>query len=632
MSFSDYYTMASRQPDLILGIDVGMSCTGVAYANLKKSGAGPATIHTLKSWEYRTTEDKVPTVVVYDKNNVERGPTTWGFGSESEVERGTNRVLGHWFKQRFCPSQSSRIENREGNEVDDGLPPVETLYKDFLSKLYYHIRNEFPRSALLGVPWEIASVEFLFSVPATWDSLTIDRFKGLVIQAGFASHSSHSVTTSLTEPQAVATCTINEERGIFKNGDQLLIVDAGGGTVDLCLVKVNDGENNRIALSEIKPVSGEDAGSTYIDTAFEELALKQLERVGRGRLGASAERVAWEMMMSRDFQNSKHRLGKDLYTEDEVFSVKVPTLSSRTMIEDCKIVNGDMKFEWGQLMKIFDEQVDEITRKIDELLDKMSLARNEQLDSIILSGGLGASAYVLKQLQYRYNPQSERDILKSVKLYASSSPQLCVCRGLVYERVHNLEYGSSTFVKLCSQFSFGVLRAEKYNSSKKSHQEALKEGRVKSLTTGNKLWVNDCVDWFIRKGDPRTKDEVTVNAYRIRFRRNVEKSNLLGRVTIVSSDQENPPDHFTPNNKVRIHTTMNCNYSSLDIQLKREHWYSPKKNYQQVSFEIAATVGAAEVRFECRSAKDGRKLGEDSVISVAARPKPMALPEAVVIG
>ncbi|KAI1144359.1 hypothetical protein F5Y05DRAFT_418397 [Hypoxylon sp. FL0543] len=624
--------MASQHPDLIVGIDVGMSCTGVAYANVRKSGLLPSSIRVLNRWEFRNTEDKVPTVVVYDKNNVERGPTTWGFGSESETERGADRAFGHWFKQRFCPSQSSAREKRDDDFVDEYLPTVGTLYRDFLSKLYNHIRNEFPDRALAGVSWDTASVEFVFSVPATWDSVTVGLFKTIAISAGFESRRGHRVITSLTEPQAVATFAISEEPGIFKENDQLLIVDAGGGTVDLCLVKVNSGENNRIALSEITPVSGEDAGSTYIDSAFEELALKQLEKVDSFFLGSPPRRLAWEMMMSRDFQNCKHRLGKDPYAEDDVFLIKVPSLGPRDSIEVCNIENGEMRFEWGQLMTIFDEQVEEVAKKIDEVLDKMSLARKQPLNHIILSGGLGASAYVQNQLEDRYTRQSSREILRGVRLHQSSLPQLCVCKGLVHERLHNLEYGSSTFTKLCSQFSFGILKAERYNPSKPSHAQAMKEGRVRKVPLSKKQWVDNCVDWFILKGDPRLPDVPTVKSYHCRFGSEVQRSNLLGRITIVSSAQEKPPDHLTADKKVRVHTTMNCNYSNLEVRFKREHWYSPRKSYQEITFEIAAIIRAAEVKFECRSPGDGRKLGEDSVIQVQTTSKSLTMPQALLLG
>ncbi|OTA99090.1 hypothetical protein M426DRAFT_257606 [Hypoxylon sp. CI-4A] len=583
--------MASQYPDLIIGIDVGMSCTGVAYSNLRKSGLLASSIRVLNRWEHRATEDKVPTVVVYDKNNLERGPTTWGFGSESEIARSPDRAFGHWFKQRFCPSPSSRIQGH-------------TIYEDFLSKLYGHIKKEFPDRALYNASWDTAAIEFLFSVPATWDSLTAEKFKLIAMKAGFASRPRHRVITTLTEPQAVATFAISGEKGIFKDNDQMLIVDAGGGTVDLCLVQVNNKDSKRILLSEIRPVSGEDAGSTYIDVAFEDLAKQQLEKVDPQRLGRhTPASLAWELMMSRDFQNCKLRLGKDTYAEDVVFPVKVPSLTSGDSIESCNIENGEMQFEWGQLMRMFDEQIEEIAKNIDEVLDR--------LDHIILSGGLGASEYVQKQLEARYNQQSARKILRDVTLHPSSLPQLCVCKGLLYERIHNLQYGSSSFTKLCSQFSFGIVKMQDFDRFNSSHKQADKEGRGKTIE--NKKLI-EYVQWFIHKGSPRLPSEVVTRPSYVTFSSDVPKSDFVGQICIVSSILEDPPEHLTSDKKV---------------QSKPKHWYSSKKGYQRVDFDICATLGAAEVKFECRAPSNGKKLSVDSVIQVPVISQRMDAPQAV---
>lgn len=172
----------------------------------------------MRRWEGRIAESKVPTVVVYEKDSVEKGPTSWGFKTEMDTERGQNRAMAYWFKKQFgppkTPSLSGGLQSDDAS-VEGGLPPVDTLYCDFLRKLYGHIMSEFPETVFTnGASWATAKVEFIFSVPATWDSATVGRFVKIARDAGFGEHPDtpeHSIGPCLTEPQSVAVFAVKEE-------------------------------------------------------------------------------------------------------------------------------------------------------------------------------------------------------------------------------------------------------------------------------------------------------------------------------------------------------------------------------------------------------------------------------------
>lgn len=146
--------------------------TGVAYFNLTRSKSSSlAAIRSMKRWEGRISENKVPTVLVYDKNNVASGPTSWGFKCDSETEQGPNRATAQWFKKNFAPKHPTNgtgAHMYEDELFEESLPATDTLYRDFLSKLHRHISSEFPETQFNnGVTWATAHVEFLFAVPAT---------------------------------------------------------------------------------------------------------------------------------------------------------------------------------------------------------------------------------------------------------------------------------------------------------------------------------------------------------------------------------------------------------------------------------------------------------------------------------
>lgn len=182
--------------------------TGVAYINLTMPNTDRSNVRTMDQWPGKMSkpESKVPTIMTYDSANLDQGPVSWGFQSMTESEQGDSRLLAEWFKCGF--------KNRS---KDPELPDVDTLYGDYLSNLYSHIRNRLPHPGFFGnnVTWDTAAVEFIFSVPVTWESDDDKRFLDIARKAGFGS-GTHRIGTCLTEPQAVAVYAAYEEQGLLK--------------------------------------------------------------------------------------------------------------------------------------------------------------------------------------------------------------------------------------------------------------------------------------------------------------------------------------------------------------------------------------------------------------------------------
>ncbi|KAI1410289.1 hypothetical protein F5Y13DRAFT_202433 [Hypoxylon sp. FL1857] len=544
--------MASQCVDMIVGIDVGMSGTGVAYSNLAKHSYRPAPVMEFKTWENRDEEGKVPTKLVYDTGNIGQGPIAWGFIKNDEPKPPSNHLSAKSFKTKFCPSSSSTMQQQLSDE--DLLPPVDVLYEHFLSKLYDHIEKELSTKELtpLGTTWNKASIEFIFSFPATWDMVAVEKFKGLARKAGFGGHPGHGLVASLTEPEAVAIYSVNEDKIDLRDDKNILVVDAGGGTIDICFANVKKSGRGDTRLAELKPNIGEDAGSTYIDKQFEELASEELDKVGSERLGNDPKGLAKTMKDGEDFQNSKHGYTGS-YADNEHFLVGIPGLKSNASFEKADIVNGELRTKWGQLKQMFDEQIADIGDKIDEMLIDgkrvVGLPVLRRPDLVILSGGLSSSPYVQQELRARFNKYS---------FHVSSQPQLCVCKGLVYERIHSLYNGSSTFTQLCSQESFGILRYEEYDPWKSYHRLAKKQNRLQKDPMGGGSVVH-CVDWLIKKGDEKKPGDKTQGVFHHKFKKDVQTSALVGKIDVVSSSEEIPHKIYTPD-----HVSLNGDVISAD--------------------------------------------------------------------
>ena len=98
------------------------------------------------------------------------------------------------------------------------------------------------------------------------------------------------------EPEA-ACVACEQEHSNLKKGDKFMVLDCGGGTVDITMHQVEEKEPT-LKLKEIAPPSGGPFGSTYVDLEFEKFLKDLVGDNAFGRFKPSGEWVAlmrtWE--------------------------------------------------------------------------------------------------------------------------------------------------------------------------------------------------------------------------------------------------------------------------------------------------------------------------------------------------
>ncbi|KAI5457656.1 hypothetical protein BGZ63DRAFT_427692 [Mariannaea sp. PMI_226] len=596
-------------PDLLVAIDIGMSCTGVAYLNKARNSS---TIKVFQDWPGRRLENKVPTRLTYEVNSQSQRakPVNWGFLCDADTDRVNDRRVEEWFKVELGKYDSG-LEHQEF---------VKRLYIDYMERLYETLRDYFSPQVLNGKKWEYANIQFVFSVPATWSPDIVDVFKLLARGAGFGRYDGFTIAVNLTEPQAVAAYTLCEE-GIFENGDSVLIVDAGGGTVDLCLLTIDDKDEGRASTTELNPVVGKlhCVGSTYIDAEFQNLVASRLHGIAH-LLQNPVEDVAWQMMSSTAFQSNKHALGRTQYDHEDCFKIKIPDL--RVLLTDAslRISRGEMEFSWRELEQLFDKQVSGIVTHVDEMMDNLatSLRGSINVDHVLLSGGLCSSKYVQHKMK-EYFESPKHDLLKSVKLHVSTEPQLSVCRGLLCNLKQSLE-NVPMFPRRCARASFGIPYRKRYGRRLCDHwkpvqREARGAGRI-ITDQFNQKWIVGSMDWFIKKVGSRViEGQKLAYNYCMHFAPDIPESEWFGRVDIMTS-LHNPPPSYNEIGIVRNLTWMQVDLSNTQrckVTEMNKKWYkrlAGQKHHFRVQFTIEAEVGAAEVSFRCVDGEGGRQLSK----------------------
>jgi hypothetical protein len=115
---------------------------------------------------------------------------------------------------------------------------------------------------------------------------------------------------------------------------------------------------------------------------------------------------------------------------------------------------------------------------------------------MVLSGGLGNSAYVRDQLRSRYaSGTSPHNNASNLQIRVAPDPQLVVCKGNVSDRVQKLKSGESVLGWRCCRSSYGLLCKVKYNPQNRTHIGLSTE--LDPLD--GELYVKRYIDWFIKQ-------------------------------------------------------------------------------------------------------------------------------------
>ena len=130
---------------------------------------------------------------------------------------------------------------------------------DYLSALLAHLTTSLTQT--LGREIPSSALDLVLAVPAIWSDAAKARI-GQICETV-----SESPVRLVLEPEAAATYTIREldPQGLSV-GDAIVVVDAGGGTVDLTSYTIR--ALGPLEVEEAAPATGALCGSAFLDMRF----------------------------------------------------------------------------------------------------------------------------------------------------------------------------------------------------------------------------------------------------------------------------------------------------------------------------------------------------------------------------
>ena len=286
-------------------------------------------------------ERKVPTTLVY---NADGSLSSWGFICADDDE--PDKTRREFFKI-FLDADTLMAAQKQGlSAAPKNIEEAQMFLTDYLRQLYSHVKEsiEMQIGCRQFGGWTDMTVSFLFSVPTTWTSMgIINTFKGIVRDAGFGIEGPrHSAQIDLTEAEAASVAVLKTSAINFKVGSIFLIVDAGGGTTDLALMRVTSIDAAFPQMSQVAAVKGVGIGSSLIDQAFIRLITERLAAYPQGQSQLPIDCVM-RMARSHQFKTIKHKFGEKVYMQ-QVFKIPIEGTSYDYSQPELGIESGRMLF------------------------------------------------------------------------------------------------------------------------------------------------------------------------------------------------------------------------------------------------------------------------------------------------
>ncbi|KAH6612882.1 hypothetical protein B0J18DRAFT_447382 [Chaetomium sp. MPI-SDFR-AT-0129] len=377
-----------RQADrlkIILGVDYGTTFTGVSYVTSDKTSIDD--IDVFRTWpgDGRPVEGnwKTPTVIAYGAENRGVSRNHWGY----EVRRGMASCS--WTKLLLDTSAETSefddpsLRNATGSALFH-LPrgkDAQMVCQDFLTEVYRFVVDNL-KMRMTPEVFDMTPIECYLTVPAIWADKARSTTWEAAKAAGFGSRPFDEIRM-IAEPEAAAIAALRKDLrpgsvNAVKAGDNVLILDCGGGTVDITTYTIRKTFPS-IEFDEICVGVGGKCGSTYIDRNFLNLMTR--------RFGAAFENVpprrkspGSEFMAS--FEKAKQSFGT---SENDTFDIYPIDLQGDFAEEHYDEDEAAVTLSRADMKELFDPVVEDILRLVGQ-------------QSIVLVGGFGNSDYLKREL------------------------------------------------------------------------------------------------------------------------------------------------------------------------------------------------------------------------------------------
>ncbi|PKS13209.1 hypothetical protein jhhlp_000554 [Lomentospora prolificans] len=559
---------------LIVGIDFGTTFSGVAFAFATNNEAKEDII-TEWPGAGSYTKQKIPTVLYYDQYQKVVG---WGpdiadaLAPTGYPKPGVQKV--EWFKLQLMLSGNTYIDPINLPPLPPGKSEIDVA-ADYLFKLRQAMRSALQKTLGEVFNREERNIRYYLTVPAIWNDAGKAATRAAAIQAGFLRDENDNRLTLISEPEAAALFCSKTGLLNLKVHDAVLIVDCGGGTVDLIAYEVED--ENPFTVAECTAGSGDSCGSTALNRNFSNILRTKIRKMKLPDGSKTAGRVYAKCIM--DFEN---RIKADFRNNGQKWAVDV---GIEAEFPEAGIEEGYMTFTNEEILQCFEPVVNRILELVRNQIIAIQ-AQNRTLQNILVVGGFGASEYLFQQIKLHVPPQFQSKVVRpmdSVAAIVKGAVTAGITERVITHRVARRHYLMATL----QPFKEGY------------HPEAY---RVPSLDGKDRCKFTRQI--FVQKGQKVKIGEPVKVSF---FRQVAPGATLMYEDILYACDDDVCPE-YTKDPRIKEVVTLTSDLSRKNLEKDFERMDTPQGTFYRVYFDIYLTLDGSEFSAElvCQGEVMGR--------------------------
>nr|XP_022299845.1 heat shock 70 kDa protein 12A-like [Crassostrea virginica] len=457
--------MATKNYLLVAAIDFGTTYSGYAYSS-REDFEKERTKAYLKQWVDPGSSmmyNKTSTCILFDESvNFSK------FGFEAEAKYldliMDNEHRTWYFFRRFKMTLYDKQSSGDGWFIEDETGkqlPALVVFSESIKYLKQSLLEEAKKQQTDIV---VDDIKWILTVPAIWSDPAKAFMRRAAVEAGIDTN----ILTIALEPEAAALFVkhlsvdrqLDEEGGdlfrTFAPGSKYIVVDAGGGTIDITAHEVlNDG-----TVREIIKSNGGNWGGTSVDRNYIDFIKCLIGESVTQSIEQNEPQVFFEVC--REFETAKRTIKPQ---SDIKFNVRIPSqlgeayafLNPRKNLKSKKFVStkghGNISISFiGDKLRLapkdaasfFAETVTEITRHLKSLLQQKS---GKDIATIILVGGFAESPMLTQAVKSTFSEmrviiphEAAWSVLRGAVIFGHDP-------GLIKERRSKYTYGLAVFDK-----------------------------------------------------------------------------------------------------------------------------------------------------------------------------------------
>ncbi|KAL8706634.1 MAG: hypothetical protein Q9201_000331 [Fulgogasparrea decipioides] len=559
---------------LIVGIDFGTTFSGVAFAFATNTEAKEDII-TEWPGAGNQTKQKIPTVLYYDQYQKVVG---WGpdiadaLAPTGYPKPGVQKV--EWFKLQLMLSGNTYIDPINLPPLPPGKSEIDVA-ADYLFKLRQAMRNQLQKTLGEVFNREERNIRYFLTVPAIWNDAGKAATRAAAIQAGFLRDENDNRLTLITEPEAAAMFCSKTGLLNLKIRDAVLIVDCGGGTVDLIAYEVE--EETPFTVAECTAGSGDSCGSTALNRNFSNILRAKIRKMKLPDGSKTAGKVYAKCIM--DFEN---RIKADFRNNGQKWAVDV---GIEAEFPDAGIEEGYMTFTNEEILQCFEPVVNRILELVRNQIIAIQ-AQNRLLQNVLVVGGFGASEYLFQQIKLHVPPQFQSKVVRpmdSVAAIVKGAVTAGITERVVTSRVARRHYLMATL----QPFKEG------------HHPE---QYRVPSLDGKDRCKYTRQI--FVQKGQRVKIGEPVKVSF---FRQVAPGATLMYEDILYACDEDVCPE-YTKDPRIKEVVTLTSDLSRKNLEKDFERMDTPQGTFYRVYFDILLALDGSEFNAElhCQGEVMGR--------------------------